>query len=1108
MKVTKSLLAVLLALVLLFSAVPMTALAAEADVAAVAVDPSTLTYSVKNVDQLKDCLEMSDETNVIIINVESDMSGWIGTAGDSSDNSYVRYGITVAKGKKVLNLNGHKVHFYNDYSVIYDHFGAGYAETKELNRLALINIPEGASLTVNGDAEGGAADSGMIRYHGRLLYKCDAVDQRDVFEIDGGDLTINSGYFVAGGETKSYTWTETLKQGGLFGTDSYYDLTGWYTVHGSAIRAITGNLTVNGGLFEGRGFDGYFYYGNERNGVLYAEEGMNSVVINNGHFLARSQANVFNARELMHSGRFVIKSGIFEVDQNNATLCTIYGTYSCASNDRGMQHIYIKNPDPYTNYYYIDTTDDPWYTEASYETLKEHPGYMYNFRWQYVYIAPKQGYQVHEDLSYTPTGEVELLYQGKEQEGVADSVYWNKKNSLVLAVDPDTLYFPRLGAWDKGVTQDLTATLDIHSYNGEGDRPLLAEGEDVTLTKNSDGQYTLDLNDLSSLIKSKVLKEGKTYEFRFTFDEEWSGRLDYDIMHTAYFYVTITEKIHDIYLYVTEPEYGVRSSKEIDLGDSGEFCTAEPVGSGWVYRESAEDQWSILSEGTAFTYNKEYAFNVLGSMKDGYSLASDAVIWINGEKAVATVLTDSMFAVSRQFDTYVSPIESIDIYDVPEPLAGGHPIYYATKSGSHYSIDTKMMMDWYDQDGFSMTKDDKFEAGKKYTVKFHVLTTNDYKFADGLTAYINDNRATVTEKWTDFTGVDHARVEYTFVCAEAEAPTVIKKIEVTITEPAAGEKPSFEASVPEGVPYRVDTEYKDYNDDVKNGVAWQSQKDYSFLGPDDVFEAGVTYAAYIELEPIGEEYDFTENRADDSSYDDIEILINGEEGFINSYFTYPFGGIEVSAYFTVGGELTPIDKVEVKIEEPAAGANPSYTAIVPDDAPYEVYVYTDEADDWYNGVGWYDKNTASNVKPDDVFVDGHFYYVSMLLVAKNGYCFDTESDPEIDIEGVEYNGCYYLNAYIIRVDGMYTVGGPKGYLVGDVNSSGEVNNRDAMILDRYVAGWTGYDAYIKIMDVADMNRDGEVTNRDAMILDRVVAGWDGYYDKYCILVGFNPDLLL
>ena len=77
--------------------------------------------------------------------------------------------------------------------------------------------------------------------------------------------------------------------------------------------------------------------------------------------------------------------------------------------------------------------------------------------------------------------------------------------------------------------------------------------------------------------------------------------------------------------------------------------------------------------------------------------------------------------------------------------------------------------------------------------------------------------------------------------------------------------------------------------------------------------------------------------------------------------------------------------------------------------------------------------------------------------------------------------------------------GSSGVLVGDLNADEKVNNRDAMILDRYVAGWDGYDKNIKSFDAADLNRDKQVNNRDAMILDRYVAGWNGY-DKYIITV--------
>ena len=57
---------------------------------------------------------------------------------------------------------------------------------------------------------------------------------------------------------------------------------------------------------------------------------------------------------------------------------------------------------------------------------------------------------------------------------------------------------------------------------------------------------------------------------------------------------------------------------------------------------------------------------------------------------------------------------------------------------------------------------------------------------------------------------------------------------------------------------------------------------------------------------------------------------------------------------------------------------------------------------------------------------------------------------------------------------------------GDINGDGSVNNKDAVLLFRYVAGWQ--------IDVGnalvDLNGDGSVNNKDAVLLFRYVAGWD------------------
>ena len=68
-------------------------------------------------------------------------------------------------------------------------------------------------------------------------------------------------------------------------------------------------------------------------------------------------------------------------------------------------------------------------------------------------------------------------------------------------------------------------------------------------------------------------------------------------------------------------------------------------------------------------------------------------------------------------------------------------------------------------------------------------------------------------------------------------------------------------------------------------------------------------------------------------------------------------------------------------------------------------------------------------------------------------------------------------------------------LIGDVNGDGKVNRADAGILNRYFAGWQGYEEKIVNRDAADVNRDGKLNRADAGIMNRYFAGWQGY-DQY------------
>ena len=70
----------------------------------------------------------------------------------------------------------------------------------------------------------------------------------------------------------------------------------------------------------------------------------------------------------------------------------------------------------------------------------------------------------------------------------------------------------------------------------------------------------------------------------------------------------------------------------------------------------------------------------------------------------------------------------------------------------------------------------------------------------------------------------------------------------------------------------------------------------------------------------------------------------------------------------------------------------------------------------------------------------------------------------------------------------YTVTAEKlipGTIMGDVNGDNSVNDRDSILLDRYLAEW-GSEV---IIAAADLNGDGKVNDQDSIILARTLAGW-------------------
>lgn len=110
----------------------------------------------------------------------------------------------------------------------------------------------------------------------------------------------------------------------------------------------------------------------------------------------------------------------------------------------------------------------------------------------------------------------------------------------------------------------------------------------------------------------------------------------------------------------------------------------------------------------------------------------------------------------------------------------------------------------------------------------------------------------------------------------------------------------------------------------------------------------------------------------------------------------------------------------------------------------------------------------------------------------------TVIDPTCTAEGYSFHECSrcdysYQDTTISPlghafVDGVCTVCAmedPDYVLIGDLDRDGEISDWDAILLNRYMAGWK-----VEIDPVAaDIDGDGEITDWDAILLDRYMAGW-------------------
>ena len=456
----------------------------------------------------------------------------------------------------------------------------------------------------------------------------------------------------------------------------------------------------------------------------------------------------------------------------------------------------------------------------------------------------------------------------------------------------------------------------------------------------------------------------------------------------------------------------------------------------------------------------------------------DGELWVT-TKAVTAEQSDVTLITEIQLTGYTAPVVG--------QKAGDNRKTITAADDAPYQKRYDKLANWRDlETGNFLSDSDVFEAGKQYVITFPLESKENYLFADssGIVVTLNGSPELIDRAESNYSDHNKYITVYTVPITPVESSEppesaqVITSLEITIPEPVAGEHPSYSATVPDGKGYALeDFDLGKWLD----GILWQDES-YDI---DDtvVFQSGMDYTVNISVVLTDEMmYQF-------AAEDKLTAAVNGKKAHF-----YPSGDNNYVIVYTfyMRDPAKMIDTVSVTIPEPAAGELMSYSASVPDGAPYSVENFN--GGHWLNGVLWTDSDNM-DIVPGAVFEAGEEYTVWISLVLPDD---DDSWFPDGDMVTVTLNGKTAVeNKYNSKNFGLYytfTVPDAPSAILGDADGNGVVNVFDAAHVQKGLTGTKGYPAYGS-MDksdttyrVADADGDGTVNIFDASLIQKYLTG--------------------
>ena len=900
-----SILSVLMAAAMLFSALPLTAYAAQADAdkidfvddgsladfkennlkdiadtGAEADDAGTGVLPVKTVnvstwDALKEALEKDDTANAWRITLTKTIAGVIGKSDVYDFSNYVNIAIDLGKGVKYLNLNGYHIEMRNSYyaSIAWDGYGNAYAES--INKECLFNIGLGAELIVGDGSKSIDSNdrvapytSSRITYDGTLFNNCDGIDQRDIFNVNGGKLTVNSGEFGPKEHTLSHSYGKTQ-------------------INGTAVTVIAGKAILNGGTFKGYGSEKYGDSTNNyqyRNAAVEVTTSYGYLDVNGGTLCGENQAYCFLIKGDATNDHVNVRAAIFKADDDSSYYTTDPGNIrSKVPGSVGMTK--INQYDWKHNFF---TQSGKVYSQQDFAS---NPFCIYYHNGETLYYSPvSEINQIDLPDQYEQSYAIDIYANDVRYND--DFVEWDGKTDVKIKLVTQDRFFPSIypdiyyrSGFD-GVSEDFTCKARLVQYISDGNQPILADNIDMTITKKlvgDDVNYSLNLMDLPASARDQI-EFGNDYRVCLEFIEKrYSDGYTYKITRYAYYnfsfkkvttltvakatqgYPQVGDKIWD-YMYTGYSSESVKS-----LEPDKYTVTVEEIFSFKYF-----DYFPFHDVHDKFESGDKYQFHIQFKAKPGYKFDQSTTLNYNGRTLKHMAASkyhdydgDPSFTTGfYNYDFgYFGEIKKVDVslygsqddsYDAPL-MHDTTPADYFYEFGSEsymyndeYNDNNTIVrgMEWLNvTDGVTMKfYDDKFEYGKTYRLTMYLKAASGNQFANGLsrsdiTFNGDGNPNGVMNVYDDnkkLTLTHTMKCDQKYKVGSVSIFGLQDKI-------AAGKTPvTTGLTVTDGAPYEIEN-YT--GGDFVNGLKWYNVTDDKVMKTSEKFKGGKQYCLGVRIVP-------------------------------------------------------------------------------------------------------------------------------------------------------------------------------------------------------------------------------------------------------------------